>query len=404
MFTKGTRWMAVLGAGFMALSGVACGQGASAGNPGGEGGVGPGGAGGKAGIGGSGGVSACETANDCPQGSVCDPSEGRCTESPLACQDNGACGEGAICVDGSCVANLTGGACTTDADCPRRERCIGGYCGCMGGRFEADQIVPNVLILLDKSGSMDREAGEDTKWAIATRAIEGLLAEFEGKIRFGLLLYPDDGGCGLGEIDVEVGPGRAPAILDVLRRTSPRGSTPIGASLAAVRDYAGIRDPTRPNYVLLLTDGEERCGGDGEAEVQALRAMDPEVQTFVVGFGDGVSASALEDMAIAGGTAQGGSPAYFQADDEASLRAAFSAIGGLVLSCGYAIEDAGLALEPDDIFVYFDGVPVEHDPQEGWRYDRGASRITFQGGACRELRTGKVNDLVIVHGCPVPLD
>lgn len=413
MDTPRSLRLGFLVAAFLALGLGSCGDsngaddGARGGAGGPAGGAGGGGGAGRPGPGGSGGGSAgCENASDCPSGSVCDPTTGRCKAGPLACEDSIDCGEGAICSDeGECVANQTGGACASDGDCPSQERCIGGFCGCMGERVEAQQVTPNVMILLDKSGSMDRSAGgSDTKWEIAVRAIENLLVEFEGRIRFGLLVYPEGSGCNVGEIDVEVGLASGPAILDTLARTTPRGSTPIGASLAAVRNYEGIRDPARPNYVLLLTDGDERCNGDGEAEVRALRALDPEVKTFVVGFGSGVSPAELEAMAIAGGTAQSGSTAYFQADDEASLNAAFSTIGGLVLSCAYEIDDTGLALEADDIFVYFDGVPVEHDGGARWSYTRGAGEIVFHGEACEDLRRGRVRDLVIVHGCPVPLD
>ncbi len=406
MVTSGTRWLAWIGACLLALAGVACGDRATGGDADGgrPGGAGGSGAGGGVGSAGTGGDSGCVSADDCPEGAVCDPKTGQCTHAKLACTGHADCGGGAICVDGTCAPNETGGVCAEDADCPRREHCIGGYCGCMGGRFEADVVVPNVLILLDKSGSMDRSAGPDTKWNIAVRAIESLLDEFGDRIRFGLLLYPRGGGCEVGEVDVPVGPGQGPAILEALARTRPAGSTPIGGALAAVRDEPALADRDRPSYVLLVTDGEERCGGDGEAEVSALRALDPEVKTFVVGFGDGVSASALEAMAVAGGTARAETPAYYQADDEASLRETFSTIGGLVLSCAYAIDDAGLDLEMDDIFVYFDGAPVQADPQEGWRYEKGASRITFHGSSCEKLQTGEVNDLVIVHGCPVRAD
>lgn len=405
MFTIRARTLAVSAAALFVLSIGGCNPSAPQGDDSGDGGN-PG-AGGTGGSGGKGGVSTpCEFAADCDPGAVCEPKTKRCSEGPLGCKDTGDCGKGAICTArGECLANQTGGPCVSVSDCPRGESCIGGYCGCMGERVESQLVEPKVMILLDKSGSMDRSAGgPDTKWEIAARAIENLLAEFDDQIHFGLLLYPEGRGCDLGSIDVDVGPNRGPEILDALDRTTPQGSTPIGASLERMRDYAGIQDPLRPNYILLLTDGDERCGGDGEAAVRALRELEPEVRTFVVGFGDGVSPDELEAMAIAGGTAQSGGTAYFQADDEASLNAAFSTIGGMVLSCAYGIEDTGLALTPEEIFVYFDDLPVEHDPHAGWHYVPGSGQITFQGEACEKLRTGGVSDLVIVHGCPVPLD
>lgn len=406
MVTKRSHWLVGFGTALLLLGLQACAEG-SAGQAG-EGGSGPGGIPGTGGVGGTGGSGAsgpgCETAADCPSGSVCDPATQTCRPS-TACRDSTECGPGAICdAQGQCRANETGGVCVAEEDCPAGDLCIHGRCGCRGDRYEAEMIQPNVLILLDKSGSMGDRVGSDTKWRIAIRALERLLADFGDQIRFGLVLYPEGGGCDPGRILVEVGPDNASEILATLDDYSPRGSTPIGGSLEAVTGHPSLQDPSRPNYILLLTDGEERCGGDGEAAVSALRTLDPEVKTFVVGFGDGVEAGDLDAMAVAGGTALAGSPKYYQADDEASLTAAFSAIGGMVLTCAYEIRDNGLALEPKDIHVFFDGVEVPHDPTSGWDYVRGSSQIVFRGASCDALRGGSVSDLVIVHACPVPID
>jgi len=397
------RTLMSLGFALLLVSSQGCANPASQIGEGGSGGTAQPGTGGMGGEAGS-GDPACSRAQDCPAGKICDPGTRSCVASS-ACRSSADCGAGAVCdPQGQCRPNETGGICAIDAECPRGERCIAGHCGCMGDRYEAAAVEPNVLILLDKSGSMDDRVGSATKWRIAIRALERLLADYGDRIRFGLVLYPDGGGCDPGQILVDVGPDNASEILAVLDDHVPNGSTPIGASVEAVAGHPLIQDPSRNNYVLLLTDGEERCGGNGAAAVAALRALDPEVRTFVVGFGDGVSAAELDAMAEAGGTALPGSPKYFQADDEASLIAAFSTIGGMVLTCSYEIRDTGLDLQPDDIHVFFDGAEVPHDPASGWEYDRASSRIVFHGPACDALRGGRVKDLVIVHACPVPVD
>lgn len=363
-----------------------------------------GGTGGTGGTGGSQGK-ACKSASDC-RGGVCDPATGTCSEAPIACVGFDDCGAAARCEEGICVPNDTGGSCTEDAHCPVRERCIGGYCGCAGGEFAAEAVEPNVLIVLDKSGSMRDAVGGASKWNIALQAVEGLLAEYGERVRFGLVLYPDGNRCAAGRVHVDVGAGTEVDILDVLANFNPDGSTPTGATMEAVRTYAGLQDASRQNYVLLLTDGDERCNGNGEAAVAALRGQEPEVKTFVVGFGGGVDARELEAMAIAGGTELPGATKYYQADDAASLEAAFADIGGAVLSCSYEVQDAGLSLTAKDIHVYFDGEAVDHDPGHGggWDYVASSGRITFFGEACSKLRAGEVTDLVIVHGCPIVID
>jgi hypothetical protein len=58
--------------------------------------------------------------------------------------------------------------------------------------------------------------------------------------------------------------------------------TPIGASLLKVRDdLKGVKGPM---LVVLVTDGEETCGGDPKAAIQALRSAGLDVRVNIVGF------------------------------------------------------------------------------------------------------------------------
>jgi hypothetical protein len=214
-------------------------------------------------------------------------------------------------------------------------------------------------------------------------------------------MYSSDGDCAPGNIDVGVADMTASAINNALGASAPNGRTPTGDTLAALVGYAGLADPTRDNYVLVITDGMETCNGDGVAAVTALRAQTPEVKTFVVGFGGQVDAAELNAMATAGGTARPTMPYYYQADNAAELGMAFDTIGGSVLSCSYQL--ATVPGNVDDLYIYLDGVAAPRDPthQAGWDYDPATNQITFYGGDCDRLRTGQVMDLVLVYGCPI---
>lgn len=379
------------------------GTGGSVGGTGGNGGSLPGTGGDNGGTGGDKQPGGCKSTADCREGEICNVDTGACTAEPVSCVDHEECGPAAFCDEGVCTRNSTGGPCTSDSMCQPGESCTGGYCGCAGSEYEAESVPPNVLIMLDKSGSMDRSIGSDTKWNIAVQAIETLVADFGDQIRFGLVVYPEGRSCDPGNVVVEIGDGTASDIVTALANTRPVGSTPIGASLEAMLGYDGLKDPMRQNFVLMITDGEEQCRGDGESAVEALRALDPEVKTFVVGFGSGVDASELNAMAVAGGTELAGETKYYQADDAASLQQAFADIGGEVLGCAYQIEDVGLKLKAEDIYIYFDGEAVEHDPTgaNGWEFESDTNQVIFHGPACEALRSGIVEDLVIVHGCPI---
>ena len=89
-------------------------------------------------------------------------------------------------------------------------------------------------------------------------------------------------------------------------------NTPLGGTLENFSDWhddwltlAGSPegDPDlscRPQYAILLTDGRETCATDGPAAAATI--LSKEVRTFVVGFGEGVTADDLDGIADAGGT------------------------------------------------------------------------------------------------------
>ncbi|HUH05295.1 MAG TPA: VWA domain-containing protein [Kofleriaceae bacterium] len=345
----------------------------------------------------------CTTAEMCPTGQVCDPATNRCAVGDtVSCTMHSDCGQAAHCsTTGSCEPSSTGDSCDVEEDCISTEGCVGGHCGCGGDQFLAEAVPPNVLIVLDKSGSMG--SGVDSKWEIAKTAINNLLTTYDGAIQFGLSLYPSNSSCGLGIVNVDVGPNQGGAITTTLNATSATGSTPTGPTMNALASYAGIADVTRENYMLLITDGSENCGSPtSPTAATTLISQTPSVKTFVIGFGSGVNATALNDTAIAGGTAlPNGPPYYYQANDAVQLQMALDAIGGAVLSCTYVLDQVP---ENADFFIYFNGTLVGEDPTNGWTYDPTDNTVTFTGTSCDSLRTGVVTDLVIVHNCPIGVD
>jgi len=357
---------------------------------------------GDGGTGGGDGGGGCTSSTACPTGQTCNTTTGLC--ETVGCTTHAECPQGSFCDNGTCAPNDTGGPCDGDSNCKPGETCIGGFCGCDGDQFVAEGVPPNVLIVLDRSGSMDEALGTSTKWLVAVDAVATLLANYGTAVRFGLVLYQrGNTDCAPGNVRVDVGDGTATMINTVLGNTNPNGFTPIGDTLDGLINYAGLEDTTRDNYILLLTDGSETCGGDGVTAVTNLFNETPQVKTFVVGFGSGVDATALNDMAQAGGTAlPSGPPYYYQADDAASLNMAFDSIGAAVLSCTYALSGTP---DIDTLHVFFDSIGVSRDTThtDGWDYDSTSNQITFYGPACDSLKSGSVTDLVVVSGCTVPV-
>jgi hypothetical protein len=351
----------------------------------------------------------CTGAAECAGGLVCDPATDECA-GDVPCNAHDDCGAEAHCDDdGACAPSTDESPCDADAQCTAADRCFGSICipdACEAEQFTAELVPPNVLIVLDRSGSMDQEIeGGASKWELAVVAVHDLLAAYADRIAFGLYLFPgtdqacDEGQeCAPGLVAVELPAPSAQSIDDYLDDTGTCDlGTPISASLDDVVDYAPLEDAARASYVLLITDGEENCDADPADSVAELRGQTPEVKTFVVGFGDGVDPDQLDAMAEAGGTARAGDPKYFQADDAASLAEALATIAGEVLSCEYVVAQP--IADPDTLSVYFDGARVPRDETHATGWDFAAGRLTFAGNACLALKTGVVDSLVLVYGC-----
>jgi hypothetical protein len=111
------------------------------------------------------------------------------------------------------------------------------------------------------------------------------------------------------------------------------GATPLGGLITGIQSYltpirtADAVRSCRPYSVILITDGNETCGGDAVPVATALRTAG--INTYVVGLAiDATSRTLLNNIATAGGTDAGpvgGDTAYF-ANDRVTLAAGLSEI------------------------------------------------------------------------------
>ncbi|HEX4339717.1 MAG TPA: VWA domain-containing protein [Polyangiaceae bacterium] len=319
------------------------------------------------------------------------------------------------------------GACLADGDCDGGKKCnssgvceVGGDCG--QTTLEIEKVPPNIMLLLDRSGSMNGDAGGDTRWNVAKSAIGKITSALGANIRFGLATYSscEKGGCSAGSVVVPIAPDNATAVETFLASTTDQRSsdgkgltsdgklkylcdsgdpeTSTGKSLSALTAEPSLMDPARTNAVILLTDGKENdeCKGDcdGACGAGKLLAQSPPVKTYVVGLG--VSASALDAIAEAGGTTSS-----IATDDLGQLSGAFDTITSSVDSCEYTVGTA--PPDTDGLYVFFDKAPVSKDPANGWSYASAGKKLEFNGKACDQLRAGSVTNVDVVYACAPPI-
>jgi len=180
---------------------------------------------------------------------------------------------------------------------------------------------PNVMVLVDKSGSMDQPIDATlpactttfglcgtgasaktnpcnptfcpTRWSELNLALDSFLQSQAQTVRFGLSFFPepaagaeqpncipttaarvdlpvdpqDDSAATLGQLS-----NQARAALAAIKSQNPvgpsgtGGATPTGPSLSFFADYGPLQDPLRLELILLLTDGLPNCNASITAE------------------------------------------------------------------------------------------------------------------------------------------
>jgi hypothetical protein len=224
-------------------------------------------------------------------------------------------------------------------------------CALVDGAARADSVCEsNLMIVLDRSCSMQQKpsgaTGGATKWQIAGTAITNLTTQYKGKLRFGLIMFPDQTGQAClqdGPIYVNVGVGTESTVVAKITGTMPTGpcETPIDTAIGQISSDPGFGatpDPSgRRSFAVLITDGEQSggCGGTARDSVTVMdlaKLYQQGYDTYVVGFGGAANPTSLDKFAVAGGLPQMGATKFIKADDQAALDAALNAIAGAAVA------------------------------------------------------------------------
>ncbi len=242
----------------------------------------------------------CTQTDECPVGQFC--SAGACQKECVQ-GDAAACGKGRTCnQDGKCVAESSIEVTSTSDG--------GGAGGGNGGEdcieveVDFEPEVPNVVLLIDQSGSMNHDDGIDnaiengsyTPWNcpdtangntsgrwdnddneeaddswrwntvrnILLNPDSGIVKPLEDKVRFGLTTYSSEGGFGNDEMnpktcpmltEVDIAFGNHQAMLDSFQCSDLVGDTPTRESLTAAAEKLAAAAYDGPKVIVLATDG-----------------------------------------------------------------------------------------------------------------------------------------------------
>jgi hypothetical protein len=297
-----------------------------------------------------------------------------------------------------------------------------------------EPVIPEMMIVLDRSGSMT----DGGRWVPSVAAVRRVTQELQTKIHFGLALFPDPdaamasgpvvnnitdcftmpnpqmcieefnsrnddaAACAPGKVFVPVAQNSAAMIASVLDKAMPFGGTPTSDTLQQILMSYGSTEPApdakpHPKFVLLVTDGMPTCpAGHGSettqpdidasnSAVEALAANS--VKTYVIGYdttgpNNTMLSSVLDGFAQRGGT---GDMMHRSVEDEQSLLDELTRITFAIASCSFQLNSP--PERADHVLVRLDGQQVNLDQPDGFALV-GDRTVELRGQSCARYREG----------------
>lgn len=259
----------------------------------------------------------CESTRDCVEGLFCDDDFGTCQAECVAGEEESDdCGGRACNDDGKCVGSGSGGSGGGGINIGQGGENSGtGNTGnnpeCIDLQVDFEPQIPNVVLLIDRSGSMNDENGfgaavnteitagtyapwgcpqntsnppdhpnqqnANWRWNVVRNVLfnpdAGVVKPLEEQVRFGLGLYDSNSGFGTSgnntcprlrpvsggstfAADFEIGFGRHEEMLAAMACNDIGGDTPTRESLTALATLLDAADLDGPKVIVLATDGE----------------------------------------------------------------------------------------------------------------------------------------------------
>jgi len=173
-----------------------------------------------------------------------------------------------------------------------------------------------VEIILDASGSMLQRIGSQRRIDIAKQTLAKLSSDvLKPGTPFALRVFGREVDSCQTDLEIPLAPLVATTVNAKIAALEAKNNakTPIGASLDQVAKDLAAAGGER--LVIVLTDGEETCGGDPALSIEQLKRAHPATRVSIVGF-------AIDDAKLAAAFRHWsdlGTGAYFDAKDAAGL-------------------------------------------------------------------------------------
>ena len=158
----------------------------------------------------------------------------------------------------------------------------------LAGTSAAAQSEPQqpeaAMMVLDGSGSMWGQIDGVAKIEVARSVIGDMLNSWDANVHLGVMAYGhrEKGACSDIETLVNVGAVDQAAVMAKVNTISPKGKTPISASVRKAAE--ALRYTEEKATVILVSDGLETCQADPCAVANELEAAGVDFTAHVIGF------------------------------------------------------------------------------------------------------------------------
>lgn len=289
---------------------------------------------------------------------------------------------------------------------------------CQVEETHVEPIPPNVLLILDKSGSMSMESWDHdanaqtpivTRWYSLYKVVESVVNKFNGTVNFGVKLYPklgagsyvDTGACIVTPgVEVPIAPMNKNAVLATVPAANfmVLGGTPMETGLKEGFKYLNTLDPGLQRFAILVADGEISDTCEGENIYEAYAAVEDAynlhgIPTYVVGIDvDPSTSEQLTSLADLGGKPKPGPEPFYQTTNQIELEAAIQGIIDDTLSCVITVDPAPTQPELFEVWIGDSQISEAAScADNGWVWTKEHTEIELCGDACKLLKkTGQV--------------
>lgn len=156
---------------------------------------------------------------------------------------------------------------------------------------------PEVIIVVDASGSMAEGGffGGSSRMDRAKSSIDHVVRGLPEPVTIGLIEFTN---CNNVRRDKFYTSPQRPALLSEVNKLTPQQGTPLAGSIKRAGDIAS---QDAESVIVLVTDGDDSCGGDPCAEARAIKARKPKVKINIVDLSDGSQSAVMRCVANATG-------------------------------------------------------------------------------------------------------